>query len=420
MPTLPDHAEVLVVGAGLAGLACARTLSRAGTEVTVLEASDGVGGRVRTDHVGGYLCDRGFQVLLTAYPELARQLDVEALELRTFEPGALIWRNGRLHRLADPIRQPRYALASLRAPVGSLADKARIGRLREQVRRGPAVELLRKPDTTTAEALSRLGFSDDIVEQFFRPLLGGIQLDPSLSTSSRLFELIFRMLATGDAAVPALGMQQIPEQLAADLPAGTVHLGQRVARVDGTTVVLEHGARVRAEAVVVAAEGPEASRLLDLPRVASKPAACVWFGASEAPVREPVLVLDGEGRGPVANLAVLSNAAPAYAPAGHACIAAACPGTAGTSSLVDDTRRQLRTWFGPAVEGWDVLAVNHIHHGQPVQGPGFSPRRPVRLGEGRYVCGDHRDTASIQGALFSGRRCAEALLADRKTRQEAA
>ncbi|MBK9180680.1 MAG: FAD-dependent oxidoreductase [Acidimicrobiales bacterium] len=418
---MPDRAPVVIVGAGLAGLACARTLHGAGVSSVVLEAGDGVGGRVRTDHVDGFLLDRGFQVLLTAYPELARQLDVAALELRRFEPGALVWRDGSLHRVADPLRQPGHALATLRAPIGSLADKARVGWLRQQLRRGPAADLLRRPETTTADALRRRGFSPAIIERFFRPLVGGIQLDPSLATSSRMFDVIFRTLSDGDAAVPAAGMGAIPAQLAGVLPAGSVHLGTRVEALDGTAAVLAGGRRVDADALVVAVEGPEAARLLGLPAVGSKPASCVYFAAdaADAPVHEPVLVLDGASSGPVANLAVLSAVAPAYAPAGKALVAAACPGTLA-ADLEDEARRQLRGWFGAPVERWELLRTYRIPHGQPDQRPPLHPRQRVRLGGRRYVCGDHRDTASIQGALFSGRRTAEALIHDLRHTEERA
>lgn len=407
-----DH-DVVVIGAGLAGLVASRTLCAAGLDVVVLEASDGVGGRVRTDVVDGFRLDRGFQILLTAYPELTRWLDLDALDLRPFAPGARVRIDGRFHRVGDPLRRPADLVPTLRAPVGSPIDKVRLLALIASVRRGPAADLLRRPDRSTLERLRSFGFSDRMIDRFFRPLFAGIQLDPDLEVSSRRFDLILRMLAIGAAAVPALGMATIPAQIAASLPGGVVRLGTPVRSLDGTTVQLGGGGTVCGRAVVVATDGPSAARLLDLPDPGSRPVAALWFDAPVAPLPGPVLVLDGDASGPVANLAVMTETAPTYAPLGRSSIVAAVPGPAALGDdLVPAAVAQLRRWFGPDVEAWDLLRVDVIRHGQPDQRPPLLPRRHVALGDGRYVCGDHRDTASIQGAMFSGRRTGERVLAD--------
>lgn len=404
-------ADVVIVGAGLAGLACARTVAAAGRRAIVLEASDGVGGRVRTDVVDGFRLDRGFQILLTAYPEIARQLDVDALDLRAFDPGSLVWTGSRLQRVADPLRRPAALGSTALADVGSIVDKARIGLLRQRLVRSDPVALLRSPDRTTTAALHDLGFSDKAVDRFFRPLLGGIQLDLDLETSARMFEVIFRTLAVGDAAIPAMGMQAIPDQLAAGLPDGTVRCSSPVERLDRTSAVLADGTRIVGRAVVVATEGPVAARLAGVRDPGSKAVSALWFTADEPPVRGRSIVLDGARSGPVANLAVHSEVAPTYAPGGRSLFVAACPG-AEQPHLEAAARAQLSGWFGPSVEGWELVRHDRIVHGQPLASVPFSPKRSVTLGEGRYVAGDHRDTPSIQGALFSGRRCAEAVLAD--------
>lgn len=411
---LPDRAEVVVVGAGLAGLAAARVLHAAGRDVVVLEASDGVGGRVRTDVVDGFRLDRGFQVLLTAYPELHRQFDVPALRLQRFEPGAVVWHAGAAHRLGDPLRSPRTLPGSLRADVGSLLDKARLGLWQRSLVRGPAVDLLRGPDLPALATLRAAGFSSELIERFFRPLVGGIQLDPTLSSSGRMMALVVRMLSDGDAAVPAEGMGALSAQLASHVPADRVWLSTPVARLEGRTVRMAGGRSIEADAVVVATEGPAASALLGLPAVASRSAACVWFAADAPPLPDRAIVLDGDGTGPVANVAVMSNVAPSYAPAGRALVAAALPGVGpghGLGDLATVARTQLRGWWGPVVDRWTALRTDVIAHGQPSTAPPFHPRRRVALGDGLFVCGDHRDTPSIQGALFSGRRCGEAVAA---------
>jgi phytoene dehydrogenase-like protein len=408
--SLPDQVEVAVVGAGLAGLACARALHAAGRDVHLVEASDAVGGRVRTDVVDGFRLDRGFQVLLTGYPELPRHLDLAALDLQRFDPGARIHLDGTAaYTLGDPLRQPSTLAATVLAPVGSPLDKLRILRLRRRLVAADPRALLRGDDVPTITALRQAGFSNRMIERFFRPLFAGIQLDPTLTASRRMFDVIFRTLATGDSAVPAAGMGAIGAQMAAGLPPERVHLGVRIAAVAPGSVTTVDAWTVRARAVVVATEGPQAVKLLDgLTPVASKPVSCVYYAAARPPVRHKLIALDGTGNGPALNVAVMSNVAPGYAPPGQALVAAAVPGSA-TGDPEPAVRNQLRRWWGPQVDSWRHLRTYTIPHGQPDQSPPFHPKEPVSLGEGLFVCGDHRDTASIQGALFSGRRCGEAV-----------
>ena len=401
--------DVVIVGAGLAGLTAARTLTDAGREVRVLEASDGVGGRVRSDLVDGFRLDRGFQVLLTAYPDVGRQLDVDALDLRRFDPGSLVWIDDRLHAVGDPIRMPQRILDSIAAPVGSLADKARLARLLLRLRRSDPRALLRGPDRSTLDALRAEGFSPRMIDRFFRPLIGGIQLDPGLGASSRMFEVVLRCLAVGDSAVPAAGMQAIPDQLAARLPGGVLRLNTTVMSIGDGAVTTSTDETVRAQHIVVATEGPAAAALLGLPAVASRAVSCVWFAAEHPPFAQKLIALDGSDSGPALNVSVMTNVAPEYGPSGTSVISAACPGRAD-GDLEPAVRRQLTAWWGSQVDQWTHLRTDVIAHGQPDSDPPFHPKQSVRVSDGVFVCGDHRDTPSIQGALYSGRRVAESIL----------
>jgi phytoene dehydrogenase-like protein len=413
--TLPTQVDVVVIGAGLSGLAAARQIQQSGLSVVVLESSDAVGGRVRTDNVDGFLLDRGFQVLLTAYPELATQVDMNALDLQAFDPGALVWMQsknggpGKGHVVSDPFRKPSTLFATTFAPIGSLIDKMRIVFLRLRVLRGSAPNLLRNNDMSTLDALRGAGFSRRIIETFFKPLFGGVQLDPQLATSRRMFDIIFRSLSEGQSVLPSRGMQALPEQLASRLTQNTVRLNTPVESLDGSTVILRTGDRITARAVVVATDGPTASTLLSLPTVHSRTAGCVYFSADTPPNDKKYVILDGSGKGPVLNVALISNVAPSYAPPGKHLIAAALPGVI-SGDLEQLARKQLREWWGPQVDSWKHLRTYAISHGGPVQSAPFSPKQRVSLGDGRFVCGDHRDTGSIQGALYSGRRCGEAVV----------
>lgn len=404
---LPETVDVAIVGAGLAGLAAARILAGAGRSVVVMEASDGVGGRVRSDMVDGFVLDRGFQILLRAYPELDRQFDVDALDLRPFDPGALVRVGDRLAPLGDPLRQPSSLAASLTSPVGGITDKLRLLKDRARLARTETKQLLRQADSTTHVGLKQRGYSDAMIDRFFRPFVGGIQLDPTLGTSNRMFDVVLQQLFRADAVVPAKGMGQLSAQLAERLPPEAIHLDTAVRSVRPGAVMTDRG-EVHATDVIVAVDGPAASTLLDLPPVDSNPATCVWFAADTAPIDRPLLVLDGDG--PALNIAVMSNVSPDYAPAGKALIGGACPGVFDPDAE-PAVRAQLRSIWGDQVDRWQHLRTDAITHGQPAQPPSFPPKQRTALGEGLHVCGDHRDTASIQGALFSGRRCAETILA---------
>ncbi|MEM7587058.1 MAG: NAD(P)/FAD-dependent oxidoreductase [Acidobacteriota bacterium] len=406
--------HALIVGAGLAGLSCAVHLHRSGFGVKVLEASDGIGGRVRTDRVEGFLLDRGFQVLLTAYPECQRMLDYRALDLKPFFPGALVRLNGRFHRVADPWLRPLAGVAGAFSPVGSLTDKLRVARLRRRLLATPLDEVFRRPEKTTAQALADEGFSDAMVERFFRPFLGGIFLESKLETSSRMFEFVFKMFSSGDTALPSRGMQQIPEQLASQLPEGTVETGRRVVELDGRTLRLADGETLTAPIVVLASDAAAAAELL--PEV-SNPAWCattsLYFAAPKAPIELPILVLNGDGSGPINNLCIPSRVSPHYAPAGQelVCVSVVDDARQG-DELEQAVRGQLRTYFGDQIDAWRHLRSDVISHALPAQAPpALEPaERPVQVRPGLYLCGDYRDNASINGAMVSGRRAAEAIV----------
>lgn len=408
-------AEVLVVGAGLAGLSCARLLRDAGVDVRIVEAGDAVGGRVRTDEVDGFLLDRGFQVLLTAYEEVAAQVDLAALEPRSFRPGSMVWNGRSLERVGDPFRDPGSTLSSMAAQVGSLGDKMKVAKLRGSLLPLSLAECFEGPQRTTLEELRALGFSDDFIDAFFRPFLGGVFLERALETSASLFRYYFRCFAAGDAVLPARGMQRLPEQLAEGME-DRITLGYRVAEVSDRDVHRDDGTRLAAEQVVVAVDGAEAARLLGMPAPRFKAAVTSYFAAPESPLPEPLLVLDGEGTGPANHVAVVSDVAPGYAPAGSHLVS-----VSGVDAAAEDPegfRRavpgQLRRWFGATVDRWEFLKTYRIDQALPVHTPGAPPHAsPTSRHDGVFVAGDHTSFGAIQGALLSGRTAAEAVLSAR-------
>lgn len=420
-----NDADVIVIGAGLAGLRCAGLLGAAGVRCLVLEGSDDIGGRVRTDIVDGFLLDRGFQVLATAYPEANEALDMARLVLRPFYPGALVWADGRFHLAADPSRRLLDAIRHARAPIGSLRDKVRLLQLTAKFNAPEIAQLWDLPDITAAQALSEAGFGEPMTTRFLRPFLGGVFGDLELGTSARMMAFVWRMMAAGPVAVPEHGMGAIARQLGARLPRGSVVLESPVAAIaadvpgDAATTVrvtLRSRDVLTARAVVVATDELSVARLFDLPAPPpGRGLTCLYFDAPEPPIAAPVLALDGAGTGPVTNLAVMSSVSSAYAPPGRALVSATVIGVPAEddAALEASVRAQLRDWFGPAVAEWRHLRTDRIPNALPDASPGrhVPPVRPHAVGAGLFVAGEHRTNGSIDGALLSGRLAAEAVLA---------
>ncbi|TFJ86044.1 hypothetical protein NSK_002864 [Nannochloropsis salina CCMP1776] len=482
--------EVVVIGAGVAGLVAAKTLAAEGKDVVVVEAANQVGGRVQTDEYKGFLLDRGFQVFIEAYPAVKRQLDYQALDLQSFWPGALVRADGGFHTVADPFRRPQDLIKGLLAPVGSLGDKFKVGLLRVQATLTPLRAIFDSAETDTLTHLSKTkGLSPAIIERFFTPFYQGIYLAPLAEQSSRMFDFVFRMFAEGGISLPARGIRAVPEQLAATLPKGSLQLGVAALRVGRGFVELSDGRVLGAEAVVVATEEETARKLLkkELVRERPKPlggrgSTCLYYAVpGPAPIREPLLVLNGESaalggrpgttsggagggtagvaktagirtgrasargakkadtaspspspsssrpasRYPVNNVVFLSNIAPTYAPPGQTLVSVTVVGTPAVTDAVLDkaVKEQLGDWFGrEAVLGqWELLRIYRIPYAQPRQVPPTGPSfvLPAAVdwaqagegGEGLFVAGDYRNTATLNGACESGERAAKAVLA---------
>jgi phytoene dehydrogenase-like protein len=407
---------VIIIGGGIAGLACARRLHTAGIPFALLEASDRIGGRIRTDRQDGYLMDRGFQVLQTAYPEARQVLDYRRLNLRPFAPGVMIRIRGRFFTIADPRRMPRYLLSSATAPFGTLRDRLRLCYLGHQVSRGPLGSLFKTPEMTAMDFLQARGFSATMIERFFRPFFGGVCLDPQIRASSRVLQYVMRMFATGDAALPAEGMEAIPRQLAAGLPGEWIRTGQRVRSIDDGCVILENGHVGHPRALVVATEAPAARELLGQPAAAASiPETCLYFTCHRAAWHPSFLMLNGEGEGPINNIAFPSQVSATYAPAGRSLASVVVLGNPDEDDphLATRVKAQLVDWFGPEADRWAHLATYRIAHALPDQSPPtIDPGHATPMVRpGLFVCGEYGRLPGTQWALLSGRRAAEAVIA---------
>lgn len=429
-----ETADCIIVGAGLAGLACGRTLAAAGRRVRLIEAASQPGGRVATDTVDGFRIDRGFQVYLDAYPEGQRFLDHARLGLGCFEPGALVACDGRLLPVSDPWRRPLAAIRSVVSGAVGIADGLRTARLRAAtirgVRQGRIDPVAAAPaeERSTRAALEVHGFSSGFIQLFFEPFFGGVFLERQLATAETVFAFTFAMFSLGRACLPAGGMAAIPQQLASGLPEGCLELGAPVERIEpdpsgGGEVLLANGQRLAARAIVVAADAAAAADLLPAgvrgswQPPAFKATTMVAFAAEKQPACGRTLIVSAEpaGAGPIDNLTVPSAVAAGYAPAGQTLIYASVRGdwTGPASELPAAIRRQAADWIGSGAEGWRQLATVTVPRALPVETPAVRRARPAsgQLCPGLFLCGDHLTTSSINGALAAGRLVAEGLLA---------
>jgi phytoene dehydrogenase-like protein len=408
--------DVIIIGAGLSGLACAITLREQGFDPLVIEASDGVGGRVRTDRRDGFLLDRGFQVLQTWYPEAQRFFDYSRLDLRPFYPGALVRSQDKTYRVSDIWRRPMRLPEMLVSPVGTLGDKLRLLSLRHRCLGGDLQALYARPECEAATLLREMRFSPRMIERFFKPFFSGVFFEPELGVSSRAFEFVFRAFALGDTSLPARGMEELPAQLAQRLPHDSVRVRARVERILDRQVLLDSGERLRAGTIVLATDGSETARLLG--RSGSSGAGfrgttCVYFAAEQPPLEGPYLLINGEGRGRINSLLCPSNLSHHYAPPGASLISVNVHGAEhNPDALETEVRRELTGWFGDQVLAWERLAVYRLPRALPVQSPPVPYPGAIRLRQSDWLwtCGEYGAAPSIQWALHSGRRAAEEIV----------
>lgn len=419
--------KVVVVGGGVSGLCCARTLQRAGVEAHLYEASDGVGGRVRTDIVSNCRLDRGFQVLFTAYPAVQQELDLDALKLQYFDAGAVVYWRGEGYSLGDPFKQPGQLLETAISPLVTVRDKMRVLRLRKDLRRVSVQEIAEYPDMSMEDYLREYGFSDKFINRFIRPFCAGIFLDYSLATSVRMFGFVWKMLIDGRTAVPEKGMGAIPRQIAKGLTPDSVHLNSPVLELlrEGervTGIRLEGGETVEADAVVVATDAEVAARLtgLNLP-TEHRGATCLYFLLPKPLNGNKSILLfaepnaHAEGQPLVNNAAMMSNIAPSYTTKGKYLLSVTVLG----NSLLpnEELARRAKGEIAPHFQGsnpdeWKLIQVYRIPWAQFRQPTGIFDRLPATETDtpGLFLGGEITASSSLNGALVSGQRAAAAVL----------
>jgi phytoene dehydrogenase-like protein len=410
--------KTIVVGAGLAGLTCAKVLRERGVEVAIFEASDGVGGRVRTDEQDGFLLDRGFQVYFTSYPVAGRHLNYAALDFRVFDPGVIVHRGSEQSVLSDPLRDPKALVSSLLSDAATLADKLRtLGMVVRTSTVGiSAGEGNGGADTSTLQYLKSAGLSGWYIDSFFRPFYGGITLNRELTTSARVLRFTLRMLASGRTVVPALGMGEIPRQLASNLPESTIQLNSPVEHLlrkgDQVVGVSVAGEEHEADAVVVATDAPAAGALTgEAVPEGSVGEVCLYYETDGLRSGKKIL-LNAEDGAFVNNAVEMSNISKKYAPPDrHLLYAVALTGMdLPDGNLYRRGIEDLSRWYPGA--DFRPLALRRIPFGQFAQPPGIHNRLPENTTKtpGLVLAGEYTEDSSINGSMLSGEKAAGAVI----------
>ena len=418
------EADVIIIGAGMSGLACGITLKNAGISPLVIEASPRTGGRVATDTVYGFRIDRGFQILLTAYPEVQRFVDMEALELGKFQKGAHIWDGDDWQKFYDPRACPFSALpAFLKQNVFTPKDCFLLMRLWKSFWGKNSLEaLMGSGNRRTHVALEEMGFSQRAREVFFEPFLGGVFLDWKLLTSEKMFRFVMNMFIQGQATLPSGGMKHIPEQLTVKLGIENIRCESQVVRCDPTKGEVEtaDGLIYKGRTIIIATDGHAAHLLLPdhIPSIPFNHTRSFAFGIRKSYTEgyfDRTLRLVADPESPVQVIAAVSNVAAGYAPPEHDQVVVTLKDGIDADITADETLEALEPLYGKSVGHWHLLADYAIPHALPRQLPADLRDFPKyqKIGDKAWICGDYLETRSLNGALASGRLVAEQIIAER-------
>ena len=407
--------DVIIVGAGLSGLSAAVHLHRQGRKVLILEASDRAGGRVKTDSVDGFILDRGFQVLLTAYPEAKKLLNYKDLQLCKMLPGATVLYDGGTFEIADPFRRPKALFSTLFAPVGTILDKINTLWLKNKLQKMSIDTIFTQPEQTTLQQLSDYGFSQKMIQRFYKPFLSGIYLENQLTTSNRMFDFVMKMFSDGDVAIPALGMEEIPKQLVSQLPESSIQYYKKVTKIVENTLILEDGTTFEANQIVIATNANELTKqFLPNQKTTAQQVTNVYFEARIAPTKKAIVVLNASSTKKwVNNLTVLSNVSKMYAPPEKVLVSISYNGLAPIEDfeLAENMKKELEQWYGKQVHDWKMIKTYRIDYALPIQDSVKNELSisEIKISDTLFICGDYLLNGSVNAAFKTGRLVAEAM-----------
>jgi protoporphyrinogen oxidase len=406
--------DIYIIGAGVSGLIAAYELERSGLRPIILEASDRVGGRIRTDEVDGFLLDRGFQVLLTQYPEAQRYLDYPALDLHYFQPGALLFKlGGNIIPVYDPFREPTKLLNMAFSPVGSLKDKFLLFKLTQSLKSTFPEKIFEEPTVPTLEFLKQYGFSDKIITLFFKPFFKGIFLETELNTSSRMFKFVMKMFAEGSAAVPKMGMQAIPFQLKEKLLQTDIRFNTKVDNIQGNTITLESGEAIQADKIIVATRPDKVLTQLRGQELKSKRVINLYFTLEKSFIASPTLGLVADDTFLINNMVFMTDVNRNYSRSGKALLSVSVvKNVIADEQLIKMVCIELEALTGIQASFFKLVKVLDIADALPdIEDVSYSVNHgQTKITDHVYLAGDYLLNGSINGAMTAGRKAAEAVI----------
>lgn len=409
---LTTEKSIYIIGSGISGLIAAIELEKAGYYPVILEASDSIGGRVKTDEFSGYLLDQGFQVLLTAYPELSRYLDLDRLQLKNFQAGAVILEPGKdTYAIHDPLRNPLKVFSMAFSKVGTIWDKYKMYALTKKLKEKKLGDIFESPQTTTISYLEEFGFSNRIIRNFFKPFFSGIFLEDQLTTSSRMFEFVFKMFAEGHAAVPENGMGQITKQLLEQLNHTQIRFNNKVSLVENNTIHLESGNTLTADKIIIAtAPGKIIGQgLFPYHKVTN-----LYFSLQQSFIAKPMIGLVPDEKFMINNLVFMTDVSKKYASDERALLSVSIvKDVAGVENLESLVSIELEALTGIDANYFEHVKTYSIEKGLPIvtDVKQWVPLQHVKLFDNVFLAGDQQLNGSINAAMTSGRLAAEALIA---------
>ena len=401
---------IVIIGAGLTGLSCAYHLDKAGLDYKIYEKEPEIGGRLRTEKIDGFTVDRGFQVYLTAYPESQKILGYKTLDLHNFDPGALILQDGgKIDMAYDPLRMPAKIFKSMSADIGTLWDKFKILSLRSSVLKERVVNMFNDNKLSTAEHLKAFGFSQKMIDTFFRPFYGGIFLEDELVTSASMFRFVYRMFSLGHAALPSNGMAAIPAQIASSLDSSKIFTNHTVNKISPNSLQIEGGDEIEFDHCVVATEGNYAKLMTGHSAINDKQVSSTqfYFVAETKPYTEKLIALNPDKNRLVNNICVLNNIVGAYAQKNNLISATVLNDTEDKCSE-KEVQKEIQKWF-PSAENWRLLKRMHISYSLPDQQNVSYGALPISQGN-LLIAGDHIQNGSINNACKMGEDAAKILI----------
>lgn len=403
--------KIHIIGAGVSGLIAARVLEDNGFSPIILETTDRVGGRVKTDIVDGYQLDHGFQVLLTAYPAAQKYLDFKSLDLQKFLPGASIFKNDKQLIIGDPLREPSLLFSTLFSGIGTFSDKFKILKLNMRLKKKTLEAIFSEKEQSTLSYLIGLGFSNEMITDFFTPFFSGIFLEKKLETSSRMFEFVYKMFGEGYAALPKAGIEAIPKQLFQNLKNTTFRFNTKVASIKEGEIVLADTTKLESHFTIVATEASNLIPNLKNQHTEWKSCDTLYFETERRVIKKPLIGLIPKNETLINNIFYHTSLPTSIKPTKELLSVTVLDNQNLSSELlIEQVKKELQK--NCAIDSCKFIKQYNIPMALPKLNDLQYEMLPseTRLTDSLFLAGDTQLNGSLNAAMISGERAALAAI----------